>query len=311
MARGRTERPRRGYAPPRSAPRVPDFDEVEIQAADGHSLRAAVRDVKRPKGIAVLAHAMMARRTEFERGEGLASFLAERGWRTVAFDFRGHGDSGPGAAAGAAWTYDDLVRRDVPAVIDSARARSGGLPVVVVGHSLGGHVALAAQGTGALHADAIVTFAANVWMRRHEPSGARWAVKRGALALMRAVVGRHGYLPARALRLGSDDEAAAYVRDLLRFAEADRFTSRDEADDYLSGFARIRVPVLGIVSDGDRLNCHPECGARFVAGAARAEVDRVRRADDGSPAPGHMQLVTSAAAKSAWARAEAFLAGVT
>jgi predicted alpha/beta hydrolase len=161
-------------------------------------------------GVAVLAHAMFARRTEFERpaGSGLAPFLANRGWRTIAFDFRGHGDSGPSAADGGSWSYDDLVLGDLPAVVLCARDRAKRVPVAVVGHSLGGHVALASQGIGRIGADAIVAIASNVWMRSLEPSRMRWALKRAMLEAIEGVCARRGYFPARALRLGSDDEAS-------------------------------------------------------------------------------------------------------
>ncbi len=191
-------------------------DGFEAHTADGHVLRGDVREPpsKRRIGVAILAHAMLARRTEFERplSGGLARFLVSRGWRTVTFDFRGHGESGDGAAKGASWSYDDLVRFDLPAVVDATRARAKKLPVVVVGHSLGGHVALAAQGTGRIAADAVVCIAANIWLAAHEPSTARWIAKRAVMAGIDAVCRKRGYFPARALRIGSDDEAGGLLR---------------------------------------------------------------------------------------------------
>ena len=286
-------------------------EEIEIHTADGQMLRAAVREASGGRaGVAVLAHAMMARKSEFERplgdaNAGLAHFLVERGWRTIALDFRGHGDSGPGAASGASCTYDDLVSRDLPAVIECARARAKRLPVVVFGHSLGGHAALAAQGIGKLGADAIVCIAANVWLPRLEPSRIRWAIKRATLAAATAVCEQRGYFPARALRLGSDDETAAMIAALARFARTDEWASEDGAIDYLAGLSSVTVPIVQIASEEDRLTCPPACAERFLdrCGGPR-HFELVRRADDGGAAPGHMALVTSAGAVSAWGRAE-------
>jgi predicted alpha/beta hydrolase len=298
--------------------RAPDDarEAFEVRTSDGHALRGDVREPpsKRRVGVAILAHAMMARRTEFERpqGGGLARFLVSRGWRTVTFDFRGHGESGDGAARGATWSYDDLVRFDLPAVVDAARARAKKLPVVVVGHSLGGHVALAAQGTGRIAADAIVCIAANVWIASHDLSIARWIVKRGVMAAIDAVCRKRGYFPARALRVGSDDEAAAYFSGAFRSARTGRWTSDDGHDDYLAALARVTAPVLQIASAGDRLNCHPDCAARFLAACGgETRFERIARADDGGAPPGHMEIVTTERAKSAWARAEAFMRDVT
>jgi predicted alpha/beta hydrolase len=288
----------------------------EAHTADGHVLSGDVREPasKRRVGVAILAHAMMARRAEFERphGGGLARFLVSRGWRTVTFDFRGHGESGEGAATGASWSYDDLVRFDLPAVVDATRARAKKLPVVVVGHSLGGHVALAAQGTARIRADALVCIAANVWLADHEPSRARWLVKRGVMAGVEALCRGRGYFPARALRMGSDDEATAYLRGAFRSASTGRWTSDDGKDDYLAALARVTAPVLQIASDGDLLNCHPDCAARFLAACGgKTHFDRIARADDGGPAPGHMEIVTTERAKSAWARAEKWMRDAT
>ena len=265
-------------------------------------------------GVAVLAHAMFARRSEFERpeGKGLARFLAGCGWRTIAFDFRGHGESGPGAAEGASWSYDDLLRHDLPTVVACARARAKRLPVVVVGHSLGGHVALGSQGVGLLEADAIVGIAANVWLRAIEPSWARWAFKRATLAALRAVYERCGYFPARALRLGSDDEAIPYLAAFQRFSKTGVWGSDDGAFDYGASLSNVAIPVMQIASDGDLFNCHPDCAERFLAltsGPKRFE--RVRRADDGRRPPGHMELVTTEHAKSSWVRMEEWMRAVT
>ena len=152
---------KRNAAPPRAS-----FEELEIHTADGIALRAVMDDP--PEGVAllgtcVLGHAMFARKTSFGRRDrpGLAQALAAAGFRTIAFDFRGHGDSVPSAPAD--YGYDDFVRFDLPAVVSAGQARGEGLPVIVVGHSLGGHVALASQGTNQMSADAIVGIAAKVW----------------------------------------------------------------------------------------------------------------------------------------------------
>ena len=279
-----------------------------MRTEDGFALRGTVREPKRRelKGVAVLAHAMFARRSEFERpdGRGLARFLVANGWRTIAFDFRGHGESGPSASDGGSWSYDDLVRFDLPAVVECARARAKQLPLIVVGHSLGGHVALASQATGLLGADAILCFAANIWTRALEPSGVRWLLKLATLRAMRLVYEGRGYFPARALRFGSDDESTPYLAALQRYARLGVWGSDDGKIDYAKELAAVKIPVMQIASDGDALNCHPESAELFLAlvgGPTRFE--RVRRADDGGRAPGHMELVTTERAKSVWERA--------
>jgi predicted alpha/beta hydrolase len=276
-------------------PPVPGTEQIDIRTSDGWSLRADVHEPERaPAGTVVLAHALMARRTEFERpsGAGLAQFFVGHGWRVVA-----------------TFGYDDYVMRDLPAVYAFARARGPRKrPVVLVGHSLGGHVAFAAQGAGLVAFDGLVSVAGNVWLRELEPSSVLWLIKRAALFAARAVGQRLGRFPARALGLGSDDESCASLDDVERFARTGRWESADGRVDYLSSLSRVQVPVLQMVSDGDRFECSPECGARFVAHCGgRYEILRIARSDDGGPPPDHMGLVTSGRARSAWEQAEAWM----
>jgi predicted alpha/beta hydrolase len=266
------------------------------------------------RGVVVLAHAAMARRTSFDRprGDGLTRFFSDRGWRVVAFDFRGHGDSGPSSGQRGSWSYDDLVARDAPVVHSFARSLAGeALPVVAVGHSLGGHVLLAAQGTGRVGFDALVAVGANVWVRELEPSAARWLAKTATLRAATAIARRAGTFPARLLRAGSDDESLAFFEDFARFARSG-WTSRDGQEDYARALGRVTCPVMQVVSGSDRLLCVPECGERFVARCGgQVVVERVEVSDDGGPAPSHMGMVTSGRMGSVWRRVEEWMRGAT
>jgi predicted alpha/beta hydrolase len=300
-------RPRKKKRREVDGPRA-SFEELEIRTADGVALRAVVDDP--PEGVSlrgtcVMAHAMFARKSEFGRRErpGLAQAYAAQGWRTIAFDFRGHGESTMARGA-PEWSYDDLVRLDLPAVFDCARARSDGRPVLVVGHSLGGHVALAAQGARKIDADGIIAIAANVWIRELETSRVRWAAKLALARMMTESVLRIGRLPARRLRVGSDDASGKFVSDLLRFMREDRWRSADGADDYLTSLAHVVVPVAAVSSHGDHVTCHPASADAFARRCAGPlELIRIARSDDGRRPPGHMEMVTSDRARSQLLRA--------
>jgi predicted alpha/beta hydrolase len=275
----------RNPAPPRAS-----YEEIEIHTQDGVALRGVVDDP--PEGVAlvgtcVLAHPMFARRTSFGRRDrpGLANALAVRGFRTIAFDFRGHGDSVLPLRL-AQWGYDDLVRFDLPAVVSAARSRSNGLPVIVVGHSLGGHVALAAQGSGRMHADAIVGIAANVWLPALDASRVRRALKRVVAIASLPVIAKIGRMPARALRIGSDDACVTYMNDLLRTVREGRWTSADRVDDYFASLSRVTVPVANVLGARDRITCAPSVGEAFVRNCGGPVA--IFQAD-----AAHMELVTS------------------
>jgi predicted alpha/beta hydrolase len=286
---------------------------IEIRTRDGQTLFADVREpAAPPRGVAILSHAMFARRTEFERParQGLSELVSGAGYVTVAFDFRGHGDSVPRADQGGDWSYDDLVQRDLPAVASCARGRFPNLPLVVIGHSLGGHVALAAQAIDELAADALVLIASNVWMKQHESSRRTWFKKRIVAEALELLSLRRGYLPSRMLRLGSDDEAGRYMASLTRTARRGRWTSDDGRFDYGELSRKVNVPVATVASERDRFMCSPECAERLIERTRGPRYsERVRCGDDGSPAPGHMGLVTSGKVREVYRRVLSWVEG--
>jgi pimeloyl-ACP methyl ester carboxylesterase len=87
-------------------------------------------------GSIVLLHGITASRRYVVHGSRL---LPRRGYRTVPYDARGHGESSP-APPGSGYRYDELVG-DLGAVIDAAVGE--GRPVLA-GHSMGAHTLVAA-----------------------------------------------------------------------------------------------------------------------------------------------------------------------
>ncbi len=273
-------------------------------------------------GAALLGHAMMVDRRTLDRprGAGLASTIAEAGFRVFTANLRGRGRDAPRADEGARWDYDDLVRYDLPALVAAVRERAPGLPLVVVGHSLTGHVSVASAGCG-LYRDppeAHVLLAANIWERAHEPSPLRQAQKRLSLAAVRAATCVYGYMPARRLGVGSVDEAGAYGRQLAWFWP-DRWRARDGAHDYAAGAARVQGSVLAVLGAGDRLLGHPVAASRWLSRLieteteTEADVETTTRAGDRRELwicragthglehdPDHMGLVTDPRARPLW-----------
>jgi pimeloyl-ACP methyl ester carboxylesterase len=210
MTYARNERWHRG-------PRI-SYEEIEIRTTDDLTLRAEVEEPEELRATAVLAHAFLGRKSAFGRRDepGIAQLLADKGVRTIAFDFRGHGDS----SQPADWGYGDLMERDLPAVVAAARARADGKPVFVIGHALGGHVALVAQGTRRIDADAIVAIGVC------DPSIGSGLVRRGVKTAALRVLGM----------------------------------GRTLSGDAVNALANVTVPVAAVLADRDRLLCPPRAG---------------------------------------------------
>jgi predicted alpha/beta hydrolase len=273
-------------------------EDVEVRTEDGIALRATVAEPRNtpPRAVAVFAHSMFGRRSLFEKPHADENWLqsfAGAGVRAISFDFRGHGDSGTPASKGGFWAYDDLVQRDLPAVVSAAKSRADGAPVVVVGHSLGGGIALAAQAAARIEADALVLIATLIGLPSWDPSAARRAVRYGLVDMFRRTTARVGYFPARKLRQGSDDESAPFVHDVVRFLVDDAWKSGDGTIDYRARLKHVLVPVLALASKSDRLYAPPECTKtmlREVGGSVEMRI--VSEGDDGTPPPSHTELVS-------------------
>ncbi len=139
-----------------------------------------------------------------------------------------------------------------------------------------------------LKADALVSIAGSIWLRAYEPSAARWLLKRGAF---------------KALTLGSDEDARPYLAQLTRVVEDGRWTSDDGTLDYRAALPQVTAPIFALSSRGDLLVSPPDSLAAMLAetGAPLARLI-IERSDDGGAAPGHMEMVTTDRATSAWGR---------
>jgi predicted alpha/beta hydrolase len=299
--------PLRGLRPRPPRPPAPQGEVVTLALRSGAQLAVDIREPRGSvAGTAILLHPMMASRKIWERG--FVAALNEAGLRTLALDFRGHGESIPASSAGGGVGYDDLVGEDIPAVCHAARERWPDQRLTLVGHSLGGHAAVASVSTGACEPDALVLIATNVWVPKDEQHPILRARKAATARACQMVTRAAGYFPARALGIGSDNESARLMRGWIGWWLRDAWTSDDGTVDYHAAMRHVTIPVLGIASLGDRLFCTPACAARFARRLPAATLDVVRQADDGSSPPDHTELLTSTKATSSWRKVAAFCA---
>ncbi len=199
----------------------------------------------------------------------LAERLATHGIETWTVDFRGHGDSGPTARA-ADWTYSDIVVQDIPAAARWVAERAGRRPVWI-GHSLGAHGGLAAWALfPELPLAGLVSLGGNVWMSRFVPDRLAWLHRQATLAAWTQLTRALGYFPVRRLRLGSDDEARSYVKELAEIFTNDRYIVAGR--EVLPGLSAITAPVLSVTSVGDAWMCPPAAARALLGHVSRAPV---------------------------------------
>lgn len=268
------------------------FEELTARTADGVTLRIDRVRAEPRFGVVLCLHAMMTDGRYFgaRRDDGFAADLAREGLDVFVADFRGHGRSTPPFAGVDDWSFDDLVELDLPAIVAAVAAAAQCPPedLVILGHSLGGLVATAALGTGRIPPPRKLLLGATcVWLTG--PGGPFG--RRALMTAYRGVTALFGKAPIRAVRAGTADEAASYIKQLTGWARAGRWTSLRGAD-YLAAAESITTPMLAFVGAGDWM-CTPDDARGFVRRLATAAPTRVIGRDHGDPLdPDHFQLFT-------------------
>lgn len=234
-------------------------ERVELARPDGIVLRG--RRWRAAGGAcAVVVHGLGEHAA---RQRNVAAFLAHRGFDVVVFDHRGHGRSD--GARGALRTQDDLVD-DLAAVIDAA----SGAPVLLVGHSMGGLVALR-------HALAHPRSVAALVLSSPALDPALGFGQKLLLALMSRIA------PDVAVGNGLDASKISHDEEVVRAYREDplvhdRITARlarfivDGSRDALGRAASLAAPTLLLVAGDDRLVA-PAGSRRLAEGAPRGRVD--------------------------------------
>jgi predicted alpha/beta hydrolase len=210
---------------------------------------AAPADVHAPMALVLPAMGVPA---GVYRRLGLA--LAALGTPVAVVEWRGTGASPVQAGRGADWGYLDLLEHEVVRGLAAARAHWPGRPVVLLGHSLGGQIALMVRARAVPGVDGVLLVAAGTpHHRTFSPAIARKL--RTVVRLHRVIAPLVGYYPGQRLGFGGrqprqlmSEWAELAWTGRLQLAGADAFAPRT-ADAQ-------RIPVRALVLDQDSFAPH-------------------------------------------------------
>jgi len=127
----------------------PGYDQIHfVDTGDGWRLalhRYSPKAERVSTYPVMLCHGLGANRFNFDLGQeaSLARFLQDEGYDVWVVELRGRGNSSRPRLFNmfrGQWTFDDYVRKDLPAVIAYVRRVTGSSKVHWVGHSMGGFV---------------------------------------------------------------------------------------------------------------------------------------------------------------------------
>ena len=268
---------------------------LTLDTTDGAQLAATVFE---PAGdgigrVAVINSAMGVRQRFYTN---YARALAEAGFVVVTYDYRGIGDSAePGGVQRSTAKLRDW-GRDFDAVLDFVEGRWPGLPVVVVGHSVGGQLLGLLPRPERVHALLGIAAQSGYW--KLWSGFKRFQVSFLWFVLIPTVCATIGYLPSQLVG-GGEHIPGGVARQWGQAGRQRRYVADRFASD--SSYDRVRMPLRLVGFSDDTFA--PERAVKGLADLypqAPAELLRVEPGPEHGHEIGHFGFFRSRMKKSLW-----------
>lgn len=187
----------------------------------------------------------------------VAEALVGHGYNAAIGELRGQGDSRPRPGPDSGYGYQELAAVDYPAVLEAVRERFDESTPYLLGHSMGGQLAVmyAARARGAL-GGLILVASGSPFHRTHGVlRGAGLLVGSAAMSVTSAVA---GFWPGDRLDVGGfGRQSRVLIADWSRFARTGLIEPSGADIDYEAEIGRLTLPVLSIYVEGDDLAPKP------------------------------------------------------
>lgn len=142
---------------------IPALEPEGALMPDGFRLPITVwHATGKPQAVVLALHGLNDYRKAFE---STGTYLAARGITVYAYDQRGFGET---EGAGY-WHGSDTLVSDLQTMTKLVQQSNPGLPVYIMGESMGGAVTLATQSTTGINIDGLILIAPAVWSRDNMP----------------------------------------------------------------------------------------------------------------------------------------------
>lgn len=220
---------------------------IAFSAADGYALRGTLWSPDAPPRALVLIHPATA--VPERLYAGFARFLTTRGFAALTYNYRGIGSSRPARLTKLQARMRDWIELDVGAAIAWARDTHRAVPLLAVGHSVGGHAVGLSAGTA--HLRAAVLVAAHAGSTRLIESAAERLKVRLILHVLGPLASALlGYVPGKRLGLGEDLPAGVF-REWSRWTTLPHYFFDDPTLGAAERFSKQRLPILAVGFDDD------------------------------------------------------------
>jgi len=259
------------------------------------------------KGAVLIGGAMGVRQDYYAP---FAQWLAAQGFAVMSFDYRGMGDSRTPAHAKSLRGLDaDLFSwaRDYDRAIDALRVRAPGIPLYLIGHSLGAQLPGLLRNRAQIDGLLSVAAGSGYWRDNAPP------LKRIVLyfwhVLVPVATALCGYFPGK--RIGKvGDLPRGVILQWRRWCMHPRYHVGAEGPVVREQFEQVRFPVVALSITDDELMT--ERGTQVLVDCyanAPRRVERIAPADVQAQRIGHFGFFRDQFQSSLWARSVALLQG--
>ncbi|WP_404439011.1 alpha/beta fold hydrolase [Stutzerimonas chloritidismutans] len=249
-----------------------------------------------PRGAVLIAPAMGVKQRFYA---AFASWLADRGYLVVTFDYLGMGRSRQIPLRQLKVDILDWARHDCSAVLATVAEEAGALPLYWIGHSVGAQILPLVKGHERL--TRIVTIAAGSgYWRENSPQikHKAWLLWHGLAPALTAIA---GYFPGD--RIGAvGDLPAGVIRQWRRWCLHPEYLIGVEGEPMHQAFAAVRTPLTSLSFTDDEMMSarNTESLHGFYTGAPKS-MQRIAPSEVGADRIGHFGFFREAFAPTLWA----------
>lgn len=261
------------------SPASPDTTSLHT---DDRDVPVRVVEAESPVDAAVvIVPAMGVAARHYDR---LAKALVGAGCHAVTVELPGCGDSRVQIGRSTEIGYQNLIDGEVATAVSFARRRWPSTPRVLVGHSLGGQLALLYTAAHPEEVDGVALLAAGtIHWRAYPPLAGLGVLAFTQLARVLATVA--GLFPGDRLGFGGR-QPRQLIHDWARAAITGQWRPAGATADYHQLLSRLHLPVLSMTLDGDRL-APASAAASLTAALPDRHVEHVRLSAEEVDGPVH------------------------
>ena len=202
-----------------------------------------------------------------EKNKGLAPFLASHGFHCYVADLRGRGESLPAISTSSEYGQSESIIEDLPAMLNFIEQHHGDFPKYWVAHSWGGVLMnsyFARFPETVNKVASCVYFGSKRSLYNHHVSkyfqaNLLW------FGLAHFYTKKHGYLPAKTLKWGSDNETRKSHKQSAQWAKRAPWIDSDDGFDYGQKLVgKALPPTLHVAGVKDKALAQPIDIQKFI-----------------------------------------------